>query len=194
MYNWTDIEIETLKTYYKEIGATKLRNEYLPHIGINAINYKAKALGLNNKTYNWSQDELDSLFYLAKECTIEELMEVFPYRSRESIRLKLHRSGVHALPSKKGGALVDGKATTLYLVNFGEYFKVGITQQSIKRRLSHYPPYLIVWQLDNLTLQLAKELEISILEQVDLFIPDNWPSGKTECFKAQVPPKKPIIP
>ena len=193
MHRWTQEEINTLTNHFITLGATEVHRKYLYHIGLNAIRHKAKQLGLSNKTYNWTSDELESLVYLSKECTLEELMEVFPHRSRESIRLKIHRLGLERLPSKKGGSLLEGIPTTLYLVNFGEFFKVGITQQSIKRRLGNYPPYSIVWQLDNLPLGRAKDLEIEILEQVDLFMPDNWLSGKTECFKAHIPPKKPEL-
>lgn len=81
------------------------------------------------------------------------------------------------------------KPTKVYLVEFDGFYKVGITQQTIKQRLGgRYPDYRIVLELEFNNLREAKEVENSWLEAVKSykFIPSNFPSegrGFTECFK-----------
>lgn len=191
MHKWTAEQIDILITNFPTLGATKVHRLFLSNISIPTIRTKARSLGLINKEYNWTKEEVEALSCFCMEHTTDELMELFPGRTRQSIKLKLLRLGLSCLPSKSGGSLIDGKPTTLYLINFGEYYKVGITQQSLKQRLKSYPPYKVEWVLEGLDLEKAKELEIDILEQVDLFSPEGWTSGRTECFKAD---KVPTIP
>lgn len=81
------------------------------------------------------------------------------------------------------------KPTKVYLVEFDGFYKVGITQQTVKQRLGgRYPNYSIVLELDFPNLREAKEVENSWLEAVKpyKFMPHNFPSegrGFTECFK-----------
>lgn len=82
----------------------------------------------------------------------------------------------------------EDKPTKVYLLDFGDFYKVGITQQTIKQRFSgKYPPYTVLLSLE-MSLAEAKELERQWLKVVKpyQFIPSNFPAegrGFTECFK-----------
>lgn len=82
----------------------------------------------------------------------------------------------------------EDKVTILYLLEFTEgFYKIGITQQSIKERFAGYPEYSIIMTLE-LPLKEAKVLEKQWLNNVKEFkyIPTNFPAqgrGFTECFK-----------
>lgn len=79
------------------------------------------------------------------------------------------------------------KVTKLYLVEFEEgFYKIGITQRTVKHRLSGYPKFSIVLELE-MTYEEAIKTEKEWLSAVSefKFIPNNFPknSGRTECFK-----------
>lgn len=80
------------------------------------------------------------------------------------------------------------KPTHIYIVEFGDFYKIGITQQEIHERLGkRYPKYTVL--LDIVTsYSEAKEIESKWLKVVKpfQFIPSNFPiegRGFTECFK-----------
>ena len=88
-----------------------------------------------------------------------------------------------------GGKFTQDRITRVYLLKFGTFYKVGVTQQQIKSRFSGAPRYeildFVATDLDNAT-YLEKELKKSIAQFQ--FIPlDPWfeRNGKTECF---IPP------
>lgn len=100
---------------------------------------------------------------------------------------KLLKEGkVQNIRGARGGNLSTLAKTTLYLVRFDGFYKVGITQQKIKDRFRGAPDYLLIDSLDT-TLNEAWELEklIKNSEQV-LKIEPNHPwfvrNGRTECF------------
>jgi hypothetical protein len=78
--------------------------------------------------------------------------------------------------------------TTLYLLDFGEFYKIGITQQSIKKRFHGVGlEYTVLDYLDT-TLQEAKELERILLDNVKEYSykPEELKhNGSTECFKTE---------
>lgn len=82
----------------------------------------------------------------------------------------------------------EGVPTTVYLIEFEGFYKIGITQQSILHRFYGYPPYSIVLQHSNLSLKEARELEKQWLKNVKKYkyMPSNFPAGSggiNECFK-----------
>lgn len=92
------------------------------------------------------------------------------------------------LPPNKCSMLED-RRTKLYLLDFGDFYKVGITQQNIKDRFGGgYPNYttIMVLEYDNLADAKAKEEEwLSNVSQY-AYVPENFPKegrGFTECFK-----------
>lgn len=78
--------------------------------------------------------------------------------------------------------------TTVYLLDFGDFYKIGITQQPLNKRLgSRYPLYQVVLTIEA-PLKEARLIEKQWLENVKeyKYIPDNFPTeggGHTECFK-----------
>lgn len=81
------------------------------------------------------------------------------------------------------------KLTTLYLVEFEDFYKIGITQQTVHQRLGgRYPVYTIRYTKEYPTLHEAKREETRLLELVkyNKYIPTNFPAegrGFTECFQ-----------
>ena len=78
--------------------------------------------------------------------------------------------------------------TKVYLLDFGEFYKVGITQQAIHKRFGgKYPEYEVVLVIET-TLDEAKKIEAEWLQNVReyKYVPGSFPVGSrghTECFK-----------
>jgi hypothetical protein len=83
----------------------------------------------------------------------------------------------------------EDKVTLLYLVEFEDFYKIGITQQTVDQRLGgRYPAYKILCTKEFNTLAEAKRVEARLLTEVKhkQYIPTNFPAegrGFTECFK-----------
>lgn len=81
-------------------------------------------------------------------------------------------------------------STTLYLLDFGDFYKVGITQQSIKQRFYGVVlDYIVLDYLDT-TLSEAKQLENELLKHIKQYAvrPEQLKNnGSTECFKTDQP-------
>lgn len=83
-----------------------------------------------------------------------------------------------------GGLFDSTKPTTLYLLKFDEFYKIGITQRKIEQRFRGAPEYEV---LDTYCSDLDEilALEREILSKVEPYLPENgWfkRNGKTECF------------
>lgn len=79
------------------------------------------------------------------------------------------------------GMFDQNKCTILYLVDFGKFKKIGITQRSVYLRFLGFPCYDI---LDSITFNSpidAFETEQEILSKVNKVLGD-LPNGNTECF------------
>lgn len=103
---------------------------------------------------------------------------------------KLLKEGVvQSIRGARGGNLSPSAKTTLYLVKFEDFYKVGITQQKIKDRFKGAPPFIL---LDSFkaTLEEAWELEKLVKSNVKQYVAEHpWfeRNGKTECFKTNQP-------
>jgi DNA-binding Lrp family transcriptional regulator len=131
----------------------------------------------------------------------EELLEVVKeYKSQDSCPMEYRHyirvefgSWTQALSaagmrSRVGGVMDSTKPTTLYLLDFGEFYKVGITQRDLKHRFRGAPKYEII-DLYCSDLNYVAALEQEILSKVKRVQPeDPWFSrqGKTECFSSDV--------
>lgn len=88
-----------------------------------------------------------------------------------------------------GGKFDPNKVTRVYLLDFGDFYKIGVTQQQIKSRFHGAPPYTILdfveTDLDN-AVYLEKELKKAVTQYV---AEHPWfdRNGKTECFKTDRP-------
>jgi len=85
-----------------------------------------------------------------------------------------------------GGKMDLDKPTTLYLLDFGEFKKVGITQRELKQRFTGAPAYTVLDTVTT-TLEQAVEFETAVLNTVKSrqFVPADLyfeRRGKTECF------------
>jgi hypothetical protein len=99
-------------------------------------------------------------------------------------------AGVVAKEEGRGHSIQkEDKITLLYLVEFEDFYKIGITQQTVDQRLGkRYPAYKILWTKEFNTLAEAKREEARLLTEVKhkQYIPTNFPAegrGFTECFK-----------
>lgn len=85
---------------------------------------------------------------------------------------------------RKLGRFDKNKLTNLYLVDFGQFYKIGITQRTVEERLRGFPEYKILGVLE-LDFDEAWEIERELLKTVEPYkIYGNLPNGNTECFKA----------
>lgn len=132
--------------------------------------------------------------------TSEELIEYIkqytscertPVNIRHAVKLRFGSwtKGLEAagISGNIGGVFDSSRPTILYFLDFGEFQKIGITQQQIKSRFAGAPPYTILdfveTDLDN-AIYLEKELK----KVVKQYIPEHpWfeRNGKTECFKSE---------
>lgn len=91
------------------------------------------------------------------------------------------------IPGNIGGNSCKDRITRVYLLQFQEFYKIGITQQQIKSRFSGAPRYEILdyleTDLDN-AVYLEKELKKAIIK-TQYIAEHPWfeRNGKTECFK-----------
>ena len=103
----------------------------------------------------------------------------------------LSAAGVRPTENTPKGRSVQkpDKPTTLYIVEFEDFYKIGITQQTVHQRLGgRYPVYTIRYTKDYPTLHEAKQEEAKLLDSIkhNKYIPTNFPvegRGFTECFK-----------
>ena len=140
--------------------------------------------------------------YILGDKSEEELLdEIRKYLTRDSAPYPLvyrvikkygsWSKGLEAadLPQNIGGVFNPNKQTLLYLLKFKDFYKVGITQQTIKQRFAGSPLFEVL-DVYETNLQEAVELERDILSKVSKFVPeDPWFSrnGRTECFTSEIP-------
>ena len=136
-----------------------------------------------------------------KKYSREELLEVVKeYKSKDSCPMKYIGSinvefgswsqalSAAGMRSRVGGIMDSTKPTTLYLLDFGEFYKVGITQRELKKRFSGAPKYEII-DLYCSDLDHIAALEKEILSKVKKIQPEDpwfYRRGKTECFYSDV--------
>ena len=91
------------------------------------------------------------------------------------------------LPPNKCTMLQD-RRTKVYLLDFGDFYKIGITQQSLCDRFAGYPEYsiIVLLEYDNLVDAVTKEKEWLNNVSQYAYVPESFPKegrGFTECFK-----------
>ena len=76
--------------------------------------------------------------------------------------------------------------TILYLVKFKDFYKVGITQRTVRERFWGYPEYELIDEVLYPDLESAYDIEQDILSKVELYEAKELSGkGKTECFTYQ---------
>lgn len=175
----------------------------------NNIKYKEIAFqldipfsSLDKKILSLRKEGLISLKVNLRDWTEEEEAKVYELRSQKVSNSKIAEELGRTQPSVamhiskliKAGQLETSSTnirrkepTKLYLIYFTEenFYKVGITQQTIADRFLGYPQHDVVEVLTFDTLELAKEIEKELLKAVKPFkyTPLVFKSGSTECFQ-----------
>lgn len=190
---WTREEEEII-VFNKNAGKSYTEiQELLPHRGYHSVRVRGAELvkrGLikrHNHTSNkiWSDNEL--LVFVKKYRTANALRLCEDLRpSPETIRNRFG-SWTNALKlcglKSHNCGMKPNKLTTLYLVKFTNFYKIGLTQGPISQRFSGYDKYKIIDQVEIDYLEEALKLEKFLLNKVRDFKtkPENF-RGSTECF------------
>lgn len=112
------------------------------------LNHK---MGIVKTNLTWKEDEIALLY---EDLDYNELENLLPYTKR-AIQSQCEKRGINKRFGKISGAGTD-KPATLYLVDFGNYKKVGVTQVSIQERFKQDGSFTI---LDTIILSLEEALE-----------------------------------
>jgi hypothetical protein len=151
------------------------------------------------KNKKWADDEDKNLIELTyagksiKECadTLGRSIDNIKHR-RMHLKITHEQKRLGITPTVADASYTysqkPDKLTKVYLIDFGDFYKVGTTQQMIHERFgAKYPKYEVVFYIET-TLQEAKQLESAWLANVKhlQYTPDCFPKegrGYTECFK-----------
>lgn len=203
---WTEEDHELIKIM-SEAGYTAREIATELDCSENTIKHKKVVLGISTRANSYKSKDCGGSSGLPPQYTKEQLikwMQEAPlhtydyFNSKESSvpsattyrryfgswQAALEAAGIQ--PNKS--SMDCTRPTKVYLVDFGDFYKVGITQQTLKQRFkNNYPKYEVVLEIDT-TYEEAKAIEKQWLEAVKQFkyIPDSFPiegRGFTECFK-----------
>jgi len=155
-----------------------------------AVRTRSKRLnaqkGVVSKTggnYSWTQPEIEILY---KELDFDELEKELPGKTRRAIMSKCEKLGISKrYPGTHSGTgtMDPNKDTTLYLVDFGEYKKIGICQVSVRERLKQDGIYILLDQVDGMDLADAISTEREILQNMRTHrVVGDVRRGSSECF------------
>lgn len=155
-----------------------------------SVNRRKLLIGARRDPDRWTKEQLIEIFEASPNKTHDyfrdraEAPKAFQY-------LKIWGSWSNLLEDLGYPANLAGYSslapTHLYLVKFSHFYKVGITQRSVKARLKDHSGCYEVLFDEVYSLAEAKRLEGLVLEYMrdNLYVPDNFGDGKTECFKAE---------
>ena len=91
---WTENEIQTLKDNYKKMTVAQIQ-VLLPHRTVGAVGAKLKNLGLKSKEL-WTVEENELLSKIYSEMPIDQVLNYFPNRSRNSIIMHAITLNLHS--------------------------------------------------------------------------------------------------
>jgi hypothetical protein len=132
--------------------------------------------------FSWTEEEINKLY---EELDYDELAEVLG-KSRRAIQSKCEKLGVSKrFPGKKSGTgtMDPNKSTLLYLVDFGEFKKVGVTQVPLSERFKQDGEFILLDSCE-LSLEEAMDTEREILRNMRTFrVVGSVRRGSLECFK-----------
>lgn len=195
---WTDEDNETIRVL-SEAGFTAREIAAEMECSEDTVKRKKSILNIRTKSSRggrpkeYTKEQLVTIMQSAPICTYDYfnskesgLPSATTYRKYfGSWTAALEAAGVSANTS----VLKDSKPTNLYVVEFEDFCKLGITQQTVHQRLGgRYPSYTIRYTKEYATLHEAKQEETRLLELVKhhKHIPTNFPAegrGFTECFQ-----------
>lgn len=179
----------------EELILIEMRNNKLPYSKIadklgrtlEAVKSRGKRLkargsveGSSRGNFSWTEDEVAKLY---ENLDYDELAEALG-KSRRSVESKCQKLGISKRFSNfSGGTMYPNKSALLYLVDFGEFKKVGVTQVQLSERFKQDGDFVV---LDSCTMSLeeALEAEKEILKNMREFkVVGEIRRGFSECFK-----------
>lgn len=185
MKHWTTEE----ETQLAEMKASGIKlAEIAEKLGrsLESVRTRSKRLHARNSeggsTTSWTTEEVE---IIRQDFDYDELEKLLG-RSRRSIMSKCEKLGISKrLPGHNinTGTMHAGREATLYLVDFGNFKKVGVTQAGIEERFQHEKFFKI---LDTVSMDLsgAIETEREILRNMRKFrVIGDIHRGGSECFK-----------
>lgn len=141
------------------------------------VNHK---LGVGGKNLVWKEEEISLLY---EELDYEELEKLLPYTKR-AIQSQCEKRGINKRFGKISGAgtAYPDKPTTLYLVDFYDFKKVGVTQVSLEERFKQDGKFTILDTIE-LSLDEALDFEREILKNMRSYrVVGSVRRGFNECF------------
>ena len=190
---------------------TKLEEEYLVNARHNGVSYSEIAKELKRSTTSvlmkgsrlmtesmrtrdnirWSTDEVHKLISMHNEGFCNKEIATALNRTDTAVRHHLAKLAKQGLIANPSNSLDGSKETTVYLLHFVEedFYKIGLTQQSIQARFSGYPKFSLLDSVVLEDLDSARDLEAELLSKIEPYTPSCFGkhhSGKSECFKNRV--------
>jgi hypothetical protein len=157
-----------------------------------------------NRSVRSITKKLENVNHITSEriYTDDELLElVIRYRTQDNLNLNRLPGEISSGPITKrfgswgkaleaaglepnASGMVYNWPTILYLVDFGSFKKVGVTQRTVEARFSGFPEYRILDVVVFEDLYAALETEKEILKNLEKFrVIGEIPNGRYECFK-----------
>ena len=179
--SWTDKEVDLLDSSksYKEMAQELGKTE-------KAVGAKLQKLRILKTKYSDKYSRED-LLHLVRKYKLKEKLNYCREEGEPSAGVIEGAFGSWSLAVKAAGLspnldkFDEAKDTILYLVDFGEFKKVGITQRSVELRLKGFPSYVLLDMVVFNDPIAAFETEQEILSKVERIYGD-IPNGNTECF------------
>lgn len=135
-----------------------------------------------NKNVNWSDEEIE---ILRKDYTFEELVNILG-RTKRSIQSKCENLGISKRDLRSGvsgtGTMDKSKPAILYLADFGDFKKVGVTQSTLEDRFKQDKNYTLLDTCE-MSLDDALHMEYEILKNMRAYrVKGDIRRGFYECF------------
>lgn len=131
--------------------------------------------------FNWTEEEESKLY---DDSLDYDDLEVLLGKTRRSIQTKCEKLGISKrFTSSSTGTQFKGKKALLYLVDFGEFKKVGVTQVPLEVRFNQDADFVLLDSCE-MILEDALETEKEILRNMRKFrTKGTIRRGATECFE-----------
>ena len=184
--NWSQEELDFIHTSiadtsYLEI-ATILDRTY------ESVKYACLKLGYSKSNTIQISDE--ELLDLVRKYHTSTSMDRDKLPEEPGSHIIIHRFGSWPEAAKLAGISIikhnmyKDRNTVLYLVDFNDFKKIGITQQTIKERFYGYPEYHILdYKIFNTPTEAYDQEQQLLSKLADYKYSPKFFPGKTECFR-----------
>lgn len=136
-------------------------------------------IGTSKKSLIWNEDEISLLY---EDLDYDELESLLPY-TRRAIKSQCEKRGINKrFGMISSGTMYPDKPTILYLVDFGRFKKIGVTQVSLEERFKQDGKFTVLDTIE-LSLDEALEFERIILKNMRPYrTVGSVRRGFNECF------------